>query len=336
MRRNETSNSRKCQASKNDWRGVRVADANQMISISFYCGINEQNWNHYPVMPGRLACIAPVYGRTARTRRENRITVPSSTKIMQDSGAFSDGPNDRLTFAQALVRQVRHAQKFGYVDQVTHVASYDLLIDERWQNGARFKERWNVDEAMVAVNETIVSAKWLSSRRGIVERRFPALEGLILSAQGVTPRQYLECAERIIPLFKPGDVLGLGGWCIVGKLPKQLLPVLIDTMRLVVPAAAKAGIQRVHIWGVIFPRALAWVSSLCHAHGIHLSTDSAGPQLKPAFGEWGYGDWRNKAYQRQPVAYRGLHRIKHVRMTRRWLAQFEPERYLKPHQLALL
>lgn len=304
------------------------------MRINFYCGVNETDWNHLPVMPGPLACIAPVYGRTEKTRVTNRVKVPRNTKVIQDSGAFSDGPNCRLSFARALVRQIRHAQQFGYIDQVTHVASYDLLIDERWQDGARFKARWDVNEAMIAVNETVNAARWLCGHRKQIARWYPNLEGLILSAQGVTPAQYATCAESIYPLIRPGDVLGLGGWCIVGKMPAQMLPNLIETMRRVIPAAANAGILRAHVWGVIYPPALAWVGLLCDQHGIDLSTDSAGPTLNPVFGEWGYADWRDKTYQRQPVEYRGLHRIKHVRETRHWLANFPAERYCKPYQLS--
>lgn len=306
-----------------------------MVQIGFYCGVNEKDWNHQPVMPGPLACIAPVYGRTEKTRTINRIRVPENTRVIQDSGAFSDGPNFRLSFAQALLRQIKHARQFGYINQVSHVASYDLLIDERWEDGARFKERWAEDTATLAIKETVAAAQWIAQRRRIIERKYPSLEGLILSAQGVTPEQYLQCAESIFGLFQTGDILGLGGWCITGKMPAKMLPVLSETMQKVIPAAAKAGITRAHIWGVIYPPALAWTGSICERHGINLSTDSAGPTMNPVFGEWGYGEWRDRTYQRQPVAYRGLHRIKHVRMTRRWLANFPAERHLKNHQSKL-
>ncbi len=41
--------------------------------ISFYCGLNERQWNHHPVAPGSLACVAPVYGKTIQGKTCNRV-----------------------------------------------------------------------------------------------------------------------------------------------------------------------------------------------------------------------------------------------------------------------
>ena len=286
-----------------------------MTPITFYCGLNEKRWNHHPVAPGAYSCVAPVYGSSARTRRINSVSVPVSSAVIQDSGAFSDNLGDRLTFTAALERQKRHADKYGYTGQITHRASYDLLIDEVWTDGNRTKRRWTVDQAVSAVNETIRAAEYaVNHREGL---------GLVLSAQGVDTTQYLECVKNIVPLLDlKRDILGLGGWCIIGKLPRVMMPVFEETVKVVIPFIAKAGVKRVHIWGVLHAPALAALLHACDQYEISVSTDSSGPSTRPSFGTWGYADWTDKAYRRPPVETRGLERARHVEAVRNWLATF--------------
>jgi len=314
-------------------------------AIRFYCGVSEQQWNHHPVAPGRYACVSPVYGRTAATKAVNRVCVPDRTLVIQDSGAFSD--KERLSNEQALERQIAHAEQFGhtapdgsiigYAPQITHRASYDLLIDEKWEGGIRHKARWSEQDAELAVKMTVAAAHYLSQHRNGL--------GAVLSAQGVSARQYLKCAEQIIPFMVDGDIFGLGGWCITGKMPAQMLPVFRETMHMLIPFLASEGVKLLHIWGVIYPKALGELLKLCDMHGLKLSTDSAGPQVKPCFGSWGYGSWHDPAYQRPSAEIRGLERARHVELTRDWLDHFperEPECYRfvpikqKPVQLELL
>lgn len=297
--------------------------------IDLYCGINERQWNYHPVQPGPLACISPVYGSSSKTIRENPVSVPGDTEVFEDSGAFCDGPGHRLSFEGALQRQQSHAVKWGYVKQVKARASYDLLIDEKWIDGKRYKGRWTEQAAESAVLETIEAARYMD------RNRIDAGSFLILSAQGVSPRQYLDCTREIIPLIQEGDILGLGGWCVVGKFPRQMFPVFQETMEMVLPYAASQGVKRVHLWGVIYAPALAAAANLCNRYGIHLSTDSAGPSLRPCFGAWGYADWTDLSYQRPPVEIRGLERARHVQAVRDWLSSFEPDRYLRPFQVRL-
>lgn len=297
------------------------------MTVDLYVGINETVWNYHPVMPGPLACISPVYGSSTETKRENRISVPDTAAIIEDSGAFCDGPGDRLDFQAAYERQHEHAAKFKYGGQVTHVASYDLLIDEKWEDGHRRKERWAEWAARKAVEETIAAADWIRSHR-----RDP----MILSVQGVTAQQYLDCVKAVVPMVRDQDVLGLGGWCIIGKMPAQMMPVFRETIRLIVPYAAQAGIRWLHIWGVCYAPALGELLWMCNRHKLKLSTDSSGPQLRPARGEWGYMGWRDNNYQRPPVETRGLERARHVRETRRWLSALDQtEHYQEPRLKAV-
>lgn len=291
------------------------------MGIRFYCGLNERQWNQHPVAPGPLACIAPVYGKSARTKATNSVYVPPGTAVIQDSGAFSDNWTNRLGFVAALDRQIAHADRYGYSDAITHRASYDLLIDEVWEDGNRHKRRWTENAAADAVAETVAAAEYLiDHRHGL---------NLVLSAQGVTAQQYLDCTRQIVPLLEDGDILGFGGWCVIGKMPKVMMPVFRETARLVVPFAAKAGVKRIHIWGVVYPKALGELLWMCDRHGIALSTDSAGPTRAPAFGQWGYGDWRDNTYQRHPPETRGLERARHVSLTRSWLERLETSPYYK-------
>ncbi len=46
------------------------------MGVTFYCGINETKWNHHPTAPGEFACIAPVYGKTTRTKRGGLFRDP--------------------------------------------------------------------------------------------------------------------------------------------------------------------------------------------------------------------------------------------------------------------
>jgi hypothetical protein len=70
------------------------------MGVEFYCGINETVWNYHPVTPGPFACISPVYGSSAETKKENRVKVPEDTLIIQDSGAFCDDSFHRLEMQQ--------------------------------------------------------------------------------------------------------------------------------------------------------------------------------------------------------------------------------------------
>ncbi len=298
--------------------------------IALYCGINEQQWNHHPVTPGPFACIAPVYGKTLPTKKENRVRVPLDTHVIQDSGAFSDGIGQRLTLEHALERQLSHAEQYQYSAQVTHRASYDLLIDEKWEGGIRHKARWSEQDAEEAVTTTVQAAAYLASHRYGVRA--------ILSAQGVSARQYLRCAEQIVPFMEHGDIFGLGGWCITGKLPAQMMPVFRETMSVIIPFLGREGVKRVHIWGVCYAKALGELLWVCDEYGIELSTDSSGPSVRPAMGEWGYAEWRNPSYVRPSVEIRGLERARHVQATREWLCSFRSTSHyapMRPQQLRL-
>lgn len=336
-----------------------MTETHKQPDILFYCGLNEKTWNHHAMDTGPYVCIAPVTGRsdpgTGKGKRETGVFVdPTKVKhVLLDSGAFSDGielangevvRNNRLSYEYALQRQIAHAYKYHYVELVGGIVSYDLLIDETWQDGERSKIRWSVGAAEYAVQETVKAATFLSSQRERIDRVFGHHVSLVLSAQGVNAEQYIRCAEEIVKLMKPDDIFGLGGWCITGLLRHTMLPAAASILPGVFEVLGKAGVKRVHVFGVILPKLLGFLLYLCRLYGIELSTDSAGPCTEPAKnGNWGYGSWTNPAYKVAPIlssckaldehgeksptcssdtVCRGLDRSRHVALTWDYLAHF--------------
>lgn len=285
--------------------------------IKFYCGINETRWNYYPVSPGKYGCVSPVMGASTQKIKINPVFVPDTVEIIQDSGAFCDGAgSNRLSFDKALDRQVHHANKYNYTDKISHRASYDLLIDEKWDDtGKRRKERWSEKESWKAVEETIHAAEYLTSNRNGL--------GLVLSSQGVTLNQYMTCTIEIIKTMNvKQDIFGLGGWCILGIKRNKLRNSFREIMCNVIPYISNKGVTKVHIWGMMYAPALGELLWLCDRYGIELSLDSSGPQKRPIFGQWGFAEWKDKTYKQPPTSIRGQERAKHVQETIKWLTNF--------------
>lgn len=216
-------------------------------------------------------CFTPVH-------RLDAVADPSRVTVLLDSGAFTDSPRARLTPDAALDRQLRWEAKasetWGASWQSYALVSYDLLIDETWTtDDIRVKRRWSVRDADRAVRETIDAAAYLASRRADLAPRVP-----VLACQGVDPLQYAECAAEILRYAQPGDWLGLGGWCILGRYTR-LLPIFWTTLYSVLPLVAYAGVRHIHIFGVMWQRALGGLLWIADRHGLTVSTDSSAPIL---------------------------------------------------------
>lgn len=333
--------------------------------IEFYCGLNERYWNHHTVEPGECVCIAPFTsskmkskktGEVKRVLRKTHVLIDDTKvkRVMVDSCAFSERielenfvivKNERISFNAALQRQIDHAREFKYDHLVESVVSYDLLIDEVWRDGQRSKERWSVEAAEYAVNETIKAAQYLTTQRERIDQAFGHHVRLVLSAQGVDAAQYLRCTQEIVKVMDTDDdIFGLGGWCITGLIRHKMLPAAADMLPGVFEVLGQMGVKRVHVFGVIIPALLGFLLYLCDSYGIHLSTDSAGPCVEPARnGNWGYGSWTNPGYKRASMFDSchvvdadgkkaptctpqtrciGHDRILHTQLTREYLANF--------------
>jgi len=289
------------------------------MGITLYCGLSERSWNTIPVPESAGPFMAAA----------NRLKpiAPGTSDVMLDSGAFGD--NERLSFVGAMERQRAFEEYSGFVSAAW--VAYDVLIDEKWDSaGNRHKKRWSETEADQAIVETIRANEFLAlADIGQRQRVHPV--------QGVTAKQQRYCADAVIPIVnETGGILGLGGWCIIGWAPptsnlrKSLEWTFWDSMWHIIPTAARAGIQHIHIFGVMVADILGGLLWLCDQHGIAtVSTDSSGPQKRPAAnGIWGYADWMCRCYF-PPGPPRGFARIEHVGQVRQWLADFRRTQYYK-------
>jgi len=233
-------------------------------------------------------------------------TDANDLHYLLDSGAFSDPPERRLTPDAALDRQLvwesRSSDAWGRAVAAEAIVSYDLLIDEVWTDGIREKRRWSISEADSAVRETVDAAAYLAScRHGLYPRR------LVLSCQGVDAVQYAECVDAVLHHAKPIDWVGYGGWCIIGRW-QSWLPEFRRTLTLTIPRIARAGVQHVHLFGVLWEPALAAMLWIADQHDITVSTDSTAPLLAATRGNHrkaGARDsyWRNNVeWWRQHLA----------------------------------
>jgi hypothetical protein len=225
-----------------------------------------------------------------------RPVVTSAIAALLDSGAFTDPPTARLTPAQALHRQLtwerKASDRWGQDWQASYLSSYDLLIDETWVNGRRSKRRWSVRDADWAVRETVDAAAFIATERDRLQPRT-----LVLGVQGVDAIQYTECVCEVLRVAQPGDTIGLGGWCILGRFTSWL-PEYWTTMRAILPLIAHAGISHVHLYGVLYQPAVGGLVWLADQYGISVSNDSAAPVLAATRGDpkkagMRAADWRS-------------------------------------------
>jgi hypothetical protein len=126
-------------------------------------------------------------------------------------------------------------------------------------------------------------------------------------------------------------MLGLGGFCITGRIPRQIMPVFREIIHTIIPFVGREGVRKIHLWGCLYAPALGELLYLCDQHQIHLSVDSVYPSLRPVLGQWGYASWADKTYRRPPAGPElGRQRAIHCWLVRRWLAHFrerEPQHY---------
>ena len=187
------------------------------------------------LVTGRIM-VNPVYFRI-------KNVLPCS--ILCDSGAFQDiHLMQRLTPKQALDRQFMLWNRLALPFEA--IATYDQMagIDEAIVNGQKVKIRGNENSAAKAVHETLVSAEYYKSQQDAINSH------IIYVAQGIHTKQYAKCTDELLTLMRPNDYYGFGGFCIIGRQRKTMLPLFKETVTEVLPMLYKKGIQRVHVFGV--------------------------------------------------------------------------------------
>ena len=162
------------------------------------------------------------------------------------------------------------------------LGSYDTIVDETWSGNTRHRLRLPAEAAEEAVQSTIAAAEFLSKVRDTVPDHT-----LLLSVQGITRAQYLECALKVLKYVKPGvDWLGLGSWCLVGNAPSTLFPLFRDVIPDVLGLASEHGVHHIHIHGVLHRATLALLRYYCNNLLIpEVSTDSSSPIRQSGFGQ---------------------------------------------------
>lgn len=257
--------------------------------MDLYPSKNNNALNRLPFAPETVtgrAMVNPLYP----------VDLAPGTLALCDSTAFQTCLS-RVRPWTALDRQLRLEQQiaWGMCDPdwfFEAVLTYDMLVgvDEAIVEGKRVKRRGDETSAALAVQETIRSARYYHSQR---ER----VRGAIAhAAQGATPAQYLACVRALLPLMRPGvDWLAFGGFCIIGRMPRLMMPIFDETLGRVMPLLQAAGIVRAHILGVCYPPAIALAVQYERAYGVALSTDSSGLEQAAVFGRvYDGGDGRQR------------------------------------------
>jgi hypothetical protein len=163
------------------------------------------------------------------------------------------------------------SKKLGQDWRCEAIASYDLLIDETWVESSKIKRRWSIEDAWAAVDATVEAAQYISTQRQYLRPRH-----LVLGCQGVDADQYRVCVERVLECSAAGDWVGLGGWCILGRM-SSWVPTYWETLHQVIPLIAQSPVNHIHLYGSMLDESLAPLLWFCDQHGLTCSADSKRP-----------------------------------------------------------
>ncbi len=214
-------------------------------------------------------CLNPYYNVV--------LAEDKPVNYLLDSGAFQDVKGNRLTCEQALERQLAFEKSVGR--NAYAIVSYDRLVDEQMADGIQIKSRVSREVGESYVMDTIEAAEYLSSRRDELEGR-----RLVLSCQGSDTEQYLDCMDQVISIAEPGDIIGIGGFCILSKskvYEQQFYEIISEAF----PKLHKAGITNAHIFGMGVFRALVQADIWGRMNGIDVSYDTSAAEMNAVFGK---------------------------------------------------
>jgi queuine/archaeosine tRNA-ribosyltransferase len=243
--------------------------------MEYFVSKNHNTLNKRVFAPETITnrlCLNPKYGVYLQS-------PPAQMNILLDSGAFQDRErSQRLSFNDALDRQLRYEQHLGFVSK--YIVSYDRIVDESpIVQGKRRKRRVSRRTADRYVEETIDAAKFFADqRRDLKPRR------LVLSNQGVNPDQYVDCVKETLSFSHPSDVIGMGGFCIIGQVPKYTED-YFETLERTLPLLRKSGVKRLHLFGVGVFKVLIKTHVMCQKYGIIPSYDTSSPEFNAVFGK---------------------------------------------------
>lgn len=205
-----------------------------------------------------------------------KISIRMGTGYIVDSGAFQDVKTEsRLTFKDALDRQLKLIEQIGYPAEA--IVSYDRLVDEQAIDGKQFKARVDVDVGSEYVEETIKAAEYLNKERERIQ------SNLILSNQGVTVNQYIQCVENVLDFTDKDDIIGIGGFCIM-RQNKQYKQDYYEIISKILPKIQEKGIKRIHVFGMSIFDVLIHTDMLTHKYGIECSYDTSSAEVNSVFG----------------------------------------------------
>lgn len=237
----------------------------------------RSDFRYQPERITKRIMLNPVYSVTA-------LEFPFDSII--DSGAFQDiDKHTRLSPLQALDRQRRYREKVrklfpGFDFEAVCIYDQMIGVDECIIDGKKVKKRGTIETGKLAIQDTLYAAYEYKKYETEFKR-------IVYIAQGITPEQYTEeCVRPLLQLMRPKiDYFGFGGFCIIGKQRKQMLPVFKETCDRVFPLLSKYGIHRAHLLGICLPEAIQIANTYAQKYDIVMSTDSSAPEVNAvAFG----------------------------------------------------
>lgn len=236
--------------------------------MRFYASKCHDTLNSLPFVPERYAnqlMLNPNYPR---------VSLPHDCVYMMDSGAFQDVSTDtRLSFKDALARQLDFENVLGVKAEA--IVSYDRLVDEQLLDGKQIKQRVDTLIGAEYVEETIKAAEYIA--RALPNRK------LVLSNQGSTVKQYVDCVDSVIQVAKPADIIGIGGFCILAR-NKQYRADYFEILKQILPKLKEHGLSQIHIFGMGIFEVLIKTEILCKKYGVSCSYDTSSMEINSVFG----------------------------------------------------
>lgn len=221
-----------------------------------------------PELETPYLCLNPYYNVT--------LSEGADVRYLLDSGAFQDVKGNRLSYGDALDRQLAFEKRVGR--DAYAIVLYDRLVDEQMVDGRQIKERVPKEVGEEYVRDTLEAAEYLASRRDELGDR-----KLVLSCQGSDAEQYLDCLDEMLKIADPGDIIGFGGYCILSR-SKRYEEQYYEVLREGFPRIRDAGIDRVHVFGMGVFRALVQTDIFGRMNGIECSYDTSAAELNAVFG----------------------------------------------------